>query len=105
MDGIVSKKLPQIRILCKEHKVKELYVFGSRGKRGHPTKDSDFDLLVDINEDDPINKGRLLLNLYLEFEKLFNSKIDLVSSDSVRNPILTEYIWNSRELIYDGSKG
>jgi uncharacterized protein len=105
MDRIVSSKLPQIQTLCKEHKVKELYVFGSRGKNGKPREDSDFDLLIEFNENDPINRGRLLLNLYLEFEKLFNSKVDLVTYESVRNPILEEYIGTSRELIYDGSKG
>src|SRR5690349_20925428 len=102
MDEIVSRKLPQIRTLCKEYKVKELYVFGSRGKGGHPANDSDFDLLVEIEETDPLNKGRLLLNLYLEFEKLFNNKVDLVTFDSIRNPILEEYIGTSKELIYDG---
>ncbi|MFI5159640.1 MAG: nucleotidyltransferase family protein [Sphingobacteriales bacterium] len=105
MDRIVSSKLPQIRTLCKEYKVKELYVFGSRGKGGHPTPDSDFDLLVEIDENDPISKGRLLLNLYLEFEKLFKSKVDLVTYESIKNPVFEDYVGNSRELIYDGSKG
>jgi uncharacterized protein len=104
MDRIVSSKLPQIRTLCKEHKVRELYVFGSRGKGGNPKPDSDFDLLVEIDEPDPLNKGRLLLNLYLEFEKLFNSKIDLVTPESIINPFFEEYVGTSRELIYDGSK-
>jgi uncharacterized protein len=102
MDRIVSNKLPQIRILCKEHKVRELYVFGSRGKRGHPNKDSDFDLLVEIDEVDSLSKGRLLLNLYTEFEKLFDSKVDLVTPESIRNPFFEGYVGTSRELIYDG---
>jgi len=104
MDKAVANKLPQITALCKAHKVKELYVFGSRGLLGHPNKNSDFDLLVEIDEADSISKGRLLLNLYLEFEKLFNSKVDLVAFDSIRNPILEEYIGTSKELIYNGSK-
>src|SRR3569833_205796 len=104
MDRIVSSKLPQIRTLCKEYKVRELYVFGSRGKNGKPREDSDFDLLVEIDEDDPINKGHMLLNLYLEFERLFNSKVDLVTPESIKNPFFEEYVGTSRELIYDGSK-
>lgn len=104
MDRIVSKKMPQIQALCQTYKVKELYVFGSRGKNGRPTKDSDFDLLVEIDEPDPINKGHLLLNLYLEFEKLFKSKVDLVTIESIHNPILEDYIGTSKQLIYDGSK-
>lgn len=104
MDRTVSKKMPQIHALCETHKVKELYVFGSRGINAHPNKDSDFDLLVEIDEPDPISKGRILLNLYLEFEKLFNSKVDLVTYESIRNPELEEHIGNTRQLIYEGSK-
>jgi len=104
MDSIVSSKLPQIQTLCKQYKVRELYVFGSRGKGGHPKPDSDFDLLVEIDEPDPISRGHLLLNLYVEFEKLFKSKIDLVTYESIKNPFFEEYVGTSRELIYDGSK-
>lgn len=103
MDRIVSSKLPQIQTLCKEHKVKELYVFGSRGKgEKRPKRNSDFDLLVEIDETDPISKGRLLLNLYTEFEKLFNSKIDLVTPESIKNPFFEEFVGTSKELIYNG---
>jgi predicted nucleotidyltransferase len=102
MDRIVTNKMPKIRLLCKKHKVKELYIFGSRGKGGHPTKDSDFDMMVEIDEDDPINRGRLLLNLYLEFEKLFKSKVDLITPDSIRNAFFEEYVGTSKQLIYDG---
>jgi uncharacterized protein len=104
MDRIVSKKMPQIQALCETHKVKELYVFGSRGKNGHPTEDSDFDLLVEIDEDDPINRGRLFLNLYMELEKLFNSKVDLVTFTSIKNQFFLDYVETSKQLIYDGSK-
>jgi len=104
MDRIISKKLPEIRTLCQEHKVRELYVFGSRGKGGRPTKDSDFDLMVEIDEPDPIDRGQLLLSLYNKFEKLFNHKVDLVTASSIKNQIFQEYLDTSKQLIYDGSK-
>jgi len=89
--------------LCKSHKIKELYLFGSRAT-GTYNKDSDFDLLVEIDESNPIDKGRLLLSLYDKFEKFFNSKIDLITPDSIRNAIFEEYVGTSKQLIYDGSK-
>jgi len=104
MDRIVSNKLPQIQTLRKQHKVKELYIFGSRGKGGHPTKDSDFDLMVEIDESNPVDKGQLLLSLYDKFERLFNRKVDLITPDSIRNAIFEEYVGTSKQLIYDGSK-
>ncbi|WP_426670978.1 nucleotidyltransferase family protein [Mucilaginibacter sp. McL0603] len=104
MDRIVSNKLSEIQTLCKEHKVRELYIFGSRGKGGHPNKNSDFDLMVEIDEPNPINKGQLLLSLYDKFERLFNKKVDLITPDSIRNAIFEEYVGSSKQLIYDGSK-
>jgi hypothetical protein len=104
MDRIISKKLPEIRTLCQEHKVRELYVFGSRGKGGHPGKDSDFDLMVEIDEPDPVDRGQLLLSLYMKFEKLFNQKVDLITSGSIKNPVFEEYVGTSKQLIYDGSE-
>lgn len=104
MDRIIAKKLPEIRTLCQEHKVKELYVFGSRGKGGHPRKDSDFDLMVEIDESDPVDKGRLLLSLFNKFENLFNHKVDLVTYGPIKNPIFEDYVETSKQLIYEGSK-
>ena len=104
MDRIISKKLSEIRTLCQEHKVRELYVFGSRGKGGNPRKDSDFDLMVEIDEPDPVDRGELLLSLYMKFEKLFNQKVDLITPGSIKNPIFEEHVGTSKQLIYDGSK-
>ena len=104
MDSIISNKLPEITTLCQEHKVKELYVFGSRGKGGHPREDSDFDLMVEIDEPDPADRGQLLLSLYIKFEELFNHRVDLITPGSIKNPIFEEYVGTSKQLIYDESK-
>ena len=85
--------------LCKSHKVKELYAFGSV-VNGNFTEDSDVDLIVEIDESNPIFKGKLLLSLYNKFENLFNKKVDLLTFSSLKNPILEEYIGTSKKLIY-----
>jgi hypothetical protein len=85
--------------LCKSHKVKELYAFGSV-VNGNVTDKSDIDLLVDIDEINPVSKGKLILSLYNKFEKLFNKKVDLLTFNSIRNPVLEEYIGTSKKLIY-----
>jgi predicted nucleotidyltransferase len=94
---------PELVNLCKLHKVKELYAFGSVA-RGTATDKSDIDLLVEIDEPNPIKKGKLLLSLYEKFERLFNRKVDLVTADSITNPIFEEHVGMSKQLIYDGSK-
>lgn len=85
--------------LCQMHQVKELYAFGSV-VNGNFTDESDIDLLVEIDESNPIRKGKLLLSLYNKFEQLFNKKIDLLTPNSIRNPILEDYIGSSKKLVY-----
>ncbi|RYE17475.1 MAG: nucleotidyltransferase domain-containing protein [Sphingobacteriales bacterium] len=89
--------------LCKSHKVNELYLFGSFAN-GNSSKDSDVDLIVDIQEKDPIQKGQLLLSLYSNFESYFKRRIDLLTFESIRNPFLEEQIELTKKLIYSGPK-
>ncbi|WP_374951616.1 nucleotidyltransferase family protein [Mucilaginibacter sp.] len=90
---------PEFIDLCRVHKVKELYAFGSVG-RGTDNDTSDMDLIVEIDEPNPIYKGKLLLSLYNKFEQYFNKKVDLLTFDSVKNPILEEYIGTSKKIVY-----
>ena len=89
--------------LCKSHKVKVLYIFGS-AVNGNFTEKSDIDLLVEIYDIDPLARGELLLSLWNELELYFGRKVDLLTFNSLRNPFLKESINNSKRLIYDGSK-
>ena len=89
--------------LCKSHKVRELYLFGSFYK-GNFSDKSDVDLLVSINETDPIERGQLILSLYNKFEEYFHKRVDLITLESIRNHLFEEHVLSSRKLIYDGAK-
>jgi predicted nucleotidyltransferase len=89
--------------LCRSHKVKKLYAFGSV-VNGNFTDKSDVDLLVEIDENDPLNRGELLLSIWNEFEQYFNRKVDLLTFNTLRNPYLKENINNTKRLIYDRAK-
>ena len=89
--------------LCKIHKVKELYAFGSV-VNGNFTDQSDIDLIVEIDDPNPLNRGELLLLLWDQFEQYFNRKVDLLTFKSLRNPYLKDSIHNTKRLIYNGSK-
>jgi len=60
--------------------------------------------MVEIDEPDPVDRGQLLLSLYMKFEKLFNQKVDLITPGSIKNPVFEEYVGTSKQLIYDGSE-
>lgn len=89
--------------LCKSHNVKELYAFGSV-VNGNFNEKSDVDLLIEIDESDPVKRGSLLLSIWDKFETYFNRKVDLLTSNSLRNPYLKESIENTKMLVYNGSE-
>jgi predicted nucleotidyltransferase len=88
--------------LCKDHHVSELYAFGSATTDEFDAHTSDIDLLVDINEPDPLKRGEAILSLWDAFEKFFKRKVDLLTKPSLRNPYLKNSIEKTKVLIYDG---
>jgi predicted nucleotidyltransferase len=98
----ILKKRNDFILLCKEHNVKYLYAFGSSITENFDPDRSDIDLLVEIDSEDPIDRGEKLLSLWDLFEHFFNRKIDLLTENSIRNPFLRKSIDSTKVLIYDG---
>ena len=90
--------------LCKAYSVKRLFAFGSAVREDFDPETSDIDLLVEIDEEDPIERGEKIIQLWDKLEGFFKRKVDLLTSLSVRNPYLKQSIEASKELIYDASK-
>ena len=87
--------------LCKIHSVKYLYAFGSSTTDKFDKDRSDIDLLVEIDDPDPIERGEKLISLWDTFETFFQNKVDLLTDSSIRNPYLRKSIDSSKVLIYD----
>ena len=88
-----------ISSLCKRHQVKTLYAFGSVLTEKFKDE-SDVDLIVDIDENDPLNYGELYFDLKFALEDLFNRSVDLLEDRAIRNPFLLKKINNTKQLIY-----
>jgi len=99
----IKGRLTVFKNLCSDHNVKSLYAFGSSVTDKFDPINSDIDLLVEIEEVDPIERGEKLINLWDKFEAFFNKKIDLLTYSSIKNPILRKNIDNTKNLIYDGA--
>ena len=97
--GLLETYKDQIQTLCKSHKVKTLYAFGSVNTKKF-TSSSDVDLLVDFETNDPIEYTENYFDLKFELEKILNRSIDLLESKAIRNPFLRENIDKSKILIY-----
>lgn len=100
----ILKKANDFSTLCKNHKVKFLYAFGSSTNSNFNYKDSDIDLLVEIDDKDPIERGEKLMSFWDMMEIFFNRKVDLLTESSIRNPFLRKSIDSTKVLIYDGSR-
>ena len=80
--NLIESHTKDILNLCKSHKVKELYAFGSV-VNGNFTEKSDIDLLIEIDEPDPLNRGSLLLSIWDKFEDYFDRKVDLLTFNAL----------------------
>ena len=99
----IKRRITDFKDLCVNHQVKSLYVFGSSITEKFDPIKSDIDLLVEIENPDPLERGEKLLDLWDKFESFFNRKIDLLTESSIRNPILKRNIDQTKVLIYDGA--
>ena len=103
LSQLINKQPAFFLNLCKTHKVSRLFAFGS-SVHGPFNEKSDIDFVVDINETDPINKGELLMSFWDKLELFFNRKVDLLTLNSIKNPVLKKNIEQTQQLVYDGQK-
>ena len=90
--------------LCKNYDVKNLYAFGSSITENFNEASSDIDLLVELNTEDPLKRGQNLIDLWDKLEAYFKRKVDLLTSSSIKNPILKRSIDATKILVYDGKE-
>ncbi|MGA9590407.1 MAG: nucleotidyltransferase domain-containing protein [Salegentibacter sp.] len=81
-----------------------LYVFGSATTAQFDEDTSDVDLLIEIDEKDPLERGEKLLAIWDKLEEFFQRKVDLLTPSSLINPVLRKKIEATKVLIYDGKR-
>ena len=96
---LLELNIEKILKLCKEYRVKSLYVFGSI-LTNRFSENSDVDMEVDFNEMPLEEYVDNYLNLKEALEELFDRDVDLLESKAIQNPILRNNINNSRMLVY-----
>lgn len=98
----ILKRPMYFKTLCEKHNVRYLYAFGSSTTDSFDNEKSDIDLLVEIDDLDPLERGEKLISLWDTFETFFKRKVDLLTESSIKNPYLKKSIDLSKVLIYDG---
>jgi len=81
------------------HDVNTLFAFGSV-VTDELRKDSDIDLLVDIDDKDPLIYADNYFELKFQLEDILKRPVDLLEDKSLKNPFLKKQIDNTKVLIY-----
>jgi predicted nucleotidyltransferase len=89
----------EINRLCLQNKVKLLYVFGSVLTEKFSDQ-SDIDLVVDIDSNDPFDYADSYFNLKFALQDLFRRPIDLLENKAIKNQYIRQNIDRSKSLIY-----
>lgn len=85
--------------LCKAHKVKSLYAFGSILSDNF-NAESDIDLIVDFANMDVDDYADNYFDFKFSLQELFKRPIDLLEEKAIKNPYFHESVNQKRELVY-----
>ncbi|MFZ4455333.1 MAG: nucleotidyltransferase family protein [Bacteroidales bacterium] len=97
--NIIELHSADISNLCKSHKVKSLYAFGSV-LTDKFSKESDVDLIVDFQKLDVLDYGDNYYDLKFSLETIFKRKVDLLEEKAIKNPYFRQTLNRNKKLIY-----
>jgi len=98
--NLIEKNIDTLIGLCKRHKVKELYIFGSILTPKFNAS-SDVDFLVQFDNVDILEYADNYFDFKEKLEKLLDRDIDLLENQAIRNPIFRKVLDRDKKLVYD----
>ena len=102
MVAITEQNRAALAQLCRQYRVRTLYLFGSATSDRFDPSRSDLDFLVCFADRQPNGEyANRHLGFAEDIERLFNRPIDLVTEQSIRNPYLRHEIESTRQLVYE----
>ncbi|HUP60019.1 MAG TPA: nucleotidyltransferase domain-containing protein [Thermoanaerobaculia bacterium] len=104
---VIAEKLPEVRALCEKYYVRKLTIFGSAVKGTFKPEKSDFDFVVDF-DDDPTHMhypwGGRLIALLGDLEDLFARKVDVVERRAIENPYFKQVLALTERPVYERTR-
>jgi len=94
----VANMIPVMQRFFASQPVNRAYLFGSYS-RGEQTKDSDVDILVDLDKSQPMGLFRFM-TMKLDLQDLLHREVDLVERDQLL-PFAQESANRDKLLIYE----
>jgi uncharacterized protein len=98
--NIVEKNIDHLIELCKNHKVGELYIFGSILTEKF-SDNSDIDFLVQFEKIDILKYFDNYMDFKEKLEMLLGRPIDLLENQAIRNPVFRKVVDRDKKLVYE----
>jgi uncharacterized protein len=96
---LLNSNIDTINALCNKYHVRTLFAFGSVS-RDELKPESDIDLVVDIDNSDPLSYSDDYFGLKFQLEQLLSRQIDLLELRAIKNQYLKQNIENTKVLLY-----
>ncbi len=100
MQEFITAKQEEIAELCRKHHVRRLAVFGSAARDDFDPVSSDVDLRIEFDSDFIDHYANNYFTLHDALEALFQRKVDIISSQTIRNPYFRAAVESSQVTIY-----
>ena len=97
---LISQYQNQIRMLCRKHRVSELFAFGSVLGDSF-NEESDIDFVVDFSDVSPEDYADNYFDLKFSRERILKRDVDLLERKAIRNPYLLESFDSTKQLVYE----
>ena len=90
-----------LEILCRQYHVKQMYLFGSALTTKY-RPDSDLDFLVTFQDVAPLEYADNFFDFRDALSQLFQRKVDLVESQTLKNPYFKSAVEATKVIVYGG---
>ncbi len=100
MIAAIEEHRAELAELCRRHHVLRLAVFGSATRDDFDPQRSDLDFLVDFESLTPGEHADSYFGLLEGLESLFDRRVDLVESSTLRNPYRRQQIEATQVLLH-----
>jgi predicted nucleotidyltransferase len=97
--NLISQNIESICALCKSHKVKSLYAFGSVLTDTFNDQ-SDLDFIVNFDDVQLLDYADNYFDLKFSLEDTFKRPVDLLEEKAIKNPYFKRAIEKNMQLIY-----
>jgi len=97
--NFISQNIELINALCKSHKVKRLYAFGSV-LTDKFNDQSDIDLIVDFSDIQLLDYADNYFDFKFSLEDILKRPVDLLEEKAIKNPYFKKAIEKNKQLIY-----